>query len=175
MSGGASIFSEAHIILIAACDEAGGIGKSGMIPWDNPEDRLFFKQQTMGKPLLMGRRTYDSLPVRPLPGRPCAVWSRSACRETRDVCFHSDLSVLVAWGMSRGETIYAAGGAQLYRACMTFSDAILLSRIPSCYDCECYFPEIPDDYRIEKTVEFSTFTLEYWVNFRKRTQSKFVF
>lgn len=167
--------SDAHIILIAACDCAGGIGKDGGIPWDNPEDRLFFKQQTMGKPLLMGRRTYDSLPIRPLPGRPCAVWSRRMREETHDVFFHSDLSTLIAWGMARGETIYAAGGAQLYRACMAFSDAILLSRIPSHCDCDCYFPAIPDDYRMEKTVEFSTFTLEYWVNFRKRTQSKFVF
>ena len=175
MCDGASIFSEAHIILIAACDCARGIGKGGEIPWDCQEDRLFFRRQTMGKPLLMGRRTYESLPIRPLPGRPCAVWSRRERGETSDVLFHSDLSALVAWGMARGETLYGAGGAQLYRACLPYSDAILLSRIPSFYDCDCYFPEIPEGYRLEKTVEFSTFKLEYWINSRKRTQSKFVF
>ena len=56
-----------HLVMIAAIDEASGIGKDGRIPWDCPEDRAFFKAQTRGHPLVVGRRTFESWGSRPLP------------------------------------------------------------------------------------------------------------
>ena len=56
------------ITLIAACDKARGIGFQGQLPWHLPADLAFFKRQTLGKTILMGRKTYESI-GRPLPGR----------------------------------------------------------------------------------------------------------
>jgi dihydrofolate reductase len=94
-----------RIHLIAACDMQAGIGKGGEIPWDYPEDRRFFRAVTMGKPVLMGRVTYESigkplvgrrvlvlsrsLLFRPRPGDEAATrnsWSREASRSTARLC-----------------------------------------------------------------------------------------
>ena len=130
-----------HLVMIAAMDEAGGIGKDGRIPWNCPEDRAFFKAQTMGYPLIVGRRTFESWGGRPLVGRPCAVWTR--CPEQFDshafgepFFASADVAALVEWGFAQSDAVYVCGGKQLYEALWPKLTDLIITRIPGDYACD---------------------------------------
>ena len=76
--------------MIVACDRNGAIGKDGDLPWRQSTDLQHFKNITMGSNLIMGRKTWDSLPVRPLPGRKNVIISKSL-----EISMDSDKSVKV--------------------------------------------------------------------------------
>ena len=130
-----------HLVMIAAIDEAGGIGKDGRIPWDCPEDRAFFKAQTMGHPLVVGRRTFESWGGKPLPGRPCGVWThqpeRWAAQQLDLPIFASaDASALVEWGFAQSDIVYVCGGKALYETLWPRLTDLIISRIPGNWDCD---------------------------------------
>lgn len=128
--------------MIAAVDEKWGIGRGGEIPWDNPEDRQFFKIQTMGSAVVMGRRTYEGLRVKPLAGRFCGVLSKDehAAWRCGEVLVDRSLERLCLWGRSRSREVYVAGGASVYRMMMGRARDIFLTRIPGGYGCDVFFP-----------------------------------
>ena len=103
--------------LIWAQADGGVIGKDGVMPWHVPEDLAHFKQVTLGAPVIMGRKTWDSLPprFRPLPGRRNIVVTRQADWQHADVdVVHSidDALALAAEGTTDG-IVWVIGGAQL--------------------------------------------------------------
>jgi len=153
--------SKSPLILIAAVDGEGGLGRSGTIPWDCPEDRAFFRTTTMGCPTLMGRVTFDSI-GRPLPGRPCAVWTHAPQAVARDGVFASaSLQKLLDWGRAFGRPVFAIGGATLYKALLPSADAVCLSRIPGRFACDAFFPPMTGFVCIKRT-KHSTFVEEWW-------------
>src|SRR5215472_5878794 len=103
------------IVMVLAVAEDGVIGAGGTIPWRIPEDMKRFKTLTMGKPLVMGRKTWDSFPKKPLPGRTNIVI-------TRDRGWHADGAAVVhslEEGLERARRenpseIVIAGGAEIY-------------------------------------------------------------
>ena len=108
------------VALIVAVAENGVIGRDGKLPWRIPEDMKWFKARTAGRPLIMGRKTWESFPKRPLPGRTNIV-------VTRDAAYRAEGGVVVAFAwmprsMSpRGEApeeIMVIGGAEIYRAAL---------------------------------------------------------
>lgn len=110
--------------IIAAVSEDGALGLHGGIPWDEPADRRRFKAQTMGGTLIMGRRTWASLPVRPLPGRTCLVLSRSP------VAGADTFSSLEAAVAAAGGDAWVIGGAEVIRAAYPLAQLIDLTRVP---------------------------------------------
>jgi dihydrofolate reductase len=128
------------VSLIVAADERGGIGRDGGLPWHLPDDLRRFKTLTMGKPIVMGRRTWDSI-GRPLPGRRSLVVSRQ-----RGLAIPG--AEVVA---SFEEALHAAGdvpevcvigGAELYRAALPRADIVHLTRVHATVDADTFLPPL---------------------------------
>lgn len=111
------------------------IGKDGTLPWHLPEDLKFFKKTTMGHPILMGRRTFDSI-GRPLPGRRNIVLSRTmALREGVEV-----IGSLDELRCTEGEVVFLIGGAQLFETLLPQCDEMYLTWIEHPYEGDALFP-----------------------------------
>ncbi|MDP5307120.1 dihydrofolate reductase [Paracoccus spongiarum] len=131
------------LTLIAARDRAGAIGRGNTIPWHVPEDFAFFKRETMGGAILMGRRTWDSLPRRPLPGRLNIVISRdTAPREGAVVVSSPDQALAAAQGAGHDHA-FCIGGAQIYAQMLPRADRVLLSVVDlRVEDADAFFPRL---------------------------------
>ena len=126
--------------MIAAIDETGGIGKDGRIPWDYSEDRAFFKVQTLGHPLVVGRKTFESWGGKPLPGRPCAIWTHQPEQfDAREFCepffASADIKMLVEWGFAQSNIVYICGGKMLYEALWENLTDLIVTDIPGDWNC----------------------------------------
>lgn len=130
--------------LIAAMSENRCIGKNGRLPWHLPDDLKRFKELTKGQVVLMGRKTWESIPdrFRPLPNRKNIVLTRDASYRvpTEVECIHT-------WDQAR-ETYADAcviGGAELYQLALPFADTIHLTRLHQIYQGDAFFPPFEDD------------------------------
>ena len=143
-----------RLALVAAVAENGVIGADGGMPWHYPEDLKRFKQTTMGHPVVMGRKTYESIEQRlggPLPGRTNVVLSR---RETLDLPTGALHARDVDEALRRAEdaldedreTVYVIGGASVYRAVIDRADELLITEIPEAPDGDTHFPEIGPEW-----------------------------
>ena len=116
------------ISLVVAMADNGVIGKGGVLPWRIADDMRRFKALTIGKPCIMGRRTWESLPKKPLPGRANIV-------VTRDGNFHAEGAVIVHSfdeAIARaGEVpeICVIGGAEIYRAALPHATLVHLTQV----------------------------------------------
>jgi dihydrofolate reductase len=133
-----------RIILIAAVARNGVIGDGLQMPWRLPEDLAYFKRQTLGHTVLMGRATWDSLPARfrPLPGRRNLVLSRkpdwSAAGAHRAATWAEALALA-----GDAEKLFVVGGAQVYRAAMPVADTLLLTEVDADAIGPIRFPDWP--------------------------------
>ncbi len=119
--------------LVVARAQNGVIGRDGDLPWRLPSDLKFFKATTMGKPVLMGRKTWESLPF-PLPGRPNLVLTRDTGYEANNAEVFNDLKDMVGRGYELAATMDAdevmvIGGAQLYQTLMPFIDRQYITQV----------------------------------------------
>ena len=134
--------------LIVARARNGAIGRGNAIPWHAPEDLAAFQLETLGGALIMGRRTWDSLPRRPLPRRlNIVVTSQPATSE--DALF-LPLSQARAAAHARGYMRhYAIGGAGIYAAFLPVADRLLITEVAlDVPDADTFFPSLrPDDWR----------------------------
>lgn len=152
---------------ILACDEEGGIGKDGDLPWPhNPADLKWFKQNTVGCSVVMGRNTWYSLPVRPLPDRENVVVSSGEIDcENDDGVFAVDIKTLLSLlkEMNVDQDVWIIGGAQLIEATLPYVQEFWLSRIDGVYDCDVFLPltKIKEEFSIVNKV--STPELKYEV------------
>ncbi len=124
------------LTLVVAIARNGVIGRDGALPWRLSSDMRRFKAATMGKPVLMGRKTWESLPKRPLPGRQNLVLSRDAQFVAADAWVYSDLALMIAAGramavVSGADEVCVIGGAQLYGATAPLADRIVLTEVNS--------------------------------------------
>jgi len=132
-----------RIALVVARAANGVIGDRGSVPWHIPEDMRRFKQLTIGKPCIMGRKTWDSLPKKPLPGRMNIV-------ATRDRNFISDGAVVVHAfdeAIKRAESaspaeIAVIGGEAIYRAALSRAEVIYLTEVLAEFAGDANFPSI---------------------------------
>ncbi len=128
------------------------IGGDNDLPWYLPEDLKHFKEITMGKTVLMGRKTYDSIVKRlgkPLPGRKNVVITRDKNFADRPdvpgevLVFHdldSAFNALV-FGPNK-EDVYVIGGAQIYTACMPKAEKMFMTHVHGEYPGDAFFPEV---------------------------------
>lgn len=153
--------------LIVAVSENGVIGRAGDIPWTIPADMRHFKAATLGKPVIMGRKTWDSLPGR-LPGRTNIVI-------TRNESFHEDGVIRAAsfedacaiaqsqvqgleqeqgQGQEKTGEIMVIGGAGVYRLALPHADRVYLTRVHGTIDGDTYFPDLDPAAWVERSREY---------------------
>ena len=128
-----------RVYLVAAVADNGIIGAHGKLPWDLPEDLKHFKQLTLGHPVIMGRRTWESL-GKPLPGRENIVVTRRSGYEATGASVAASLETAVA--LCAGEPLaFVLGGAELYAAALSLADGLVLTEIHKDYAGDTRFPE----------------------------------
>jgi len=134
----------AIISLIAAVAENGVIGRDGDMPWRLPSDLKRFKATTLGKPVIMGRKTLEAI-GKPLPGRENIIVSRQSGLAIEGVHVVGSLQAALDLAKSLGsEEIMIAGGGDIYRQAMAFADRLLITRVMAQPEGDAFFPEIDD-------------------------------
>ena len=128
------------ISLLVAVSENGVIGRDRGMPWHLPDDLKHFKSLTLGKPVLMGRRTYESI-GRPLPGRTNLVLTRATDWSVPGVTVVADLDAAIRAAGSAPEMV-VAGGAQVYALALPRVTRIHLTRIHAIIDGDTRLPEL---------------------------------
>jgi dihydrofolate reductase len=136
-----------EIVLIAAVADNGVIGAQGAIPWRQKSDMQRFKAITMGKPLLMGRKTFISFPRRPLPGRTNIVITRDpdfrAAGAIVTGSINDALTIACGDALRRSAAeIAVIGGAEIYLQAMPFADRLEITEIHARPDGDTVFPAI---------------------------------
>lgn len=126
------------IYLVAAVASNGVIGRKGQLPWHLPEDLKHFKRLTLGHPVIMGRRTWESL-GRPLPGRDNIVVTRQAGYDAPGAALASSLEAALA--LSAGEpVVFVIGGQQLFAESLPIAAGLVLTEIDREYEGDTWFP-----------------------------------
>jgi dihydrofolate reductase len=127
--------------LIAAVARNGVIGRDNKLPWKLSEDLKHFKALTMGHPMVMGRKTWESLPGR-LPGRPHIVVTRNPAYQAEGATVVASLhaAVAAAGQMENGDEVFVVGGADLYAQAFDFADRLQLTEIDADYEGDAHFP-----------------------------------
>lgn len=132
-------------------DENGLIGADGGLPWRLPADLKHFKRRTMGKPILMGRRTFESI-GRPLPGRDNLVLTRDGTFNNEGVQRVASLDQACDWTRGQGaEELAIIGGAQIYALALPRVDRLVVTRVHGQFAGDTYFPEI--DWQAWREIE----------------------
>jgi dihydrofolate reductase len=147
----------AEIVLIYARAANGAIGKDGDLPWRLPADLKHFKALTMGLPMIMGRKTFDSLPGL-LPGRRHIVLTRDAAWAAKGVEVAATLDDALA--LAGGGTIAIIGGAAVFEAFLPLADRVELTQIHADYDGDTFMPPLAPEWH-ETAREYHAATGDY--------------
>jgi dihydrofolate reductase len=127
------------IALIAAVASNGGIGKNNALLWRLPEDLQFFKRTTMGCPVIMGRKTYESI-GRPLPGRRNIVVTRNPKWAAPGVDTALSLQAALALAAD-ADKAFVIGGEQLYALALPFAQEVVLTEVDREFEADAFFPD----------------------------------
>lgn len=135
-----------HLIYARAAN--GVIGLNNTMPWHLPEDLAHFKQLTSGHPVVMGRKTWDSLPerFRPLPGRTNIVVTRNADWSAAGVVRASSLEQALQLGAQHGETVWVMGGAQIYAQALPLADVVEVTIIDQDFEGDAFAPVLGSEW-----------------------------
>ena len=128
-----------RVYLVAAVAANGIIGANGELPWRLPEDLQHFKRITMGHPVIMGRRTWESLKG-PLPGRENIVVTGTAGYEAAGAAVASSLEAALA--LCLGESVvFVIGGSRLFAESLPFAAGLVMTEIDREFEGDTWFPE----------------------------------
>jgi len=128
-----------ELTLVVAIDAQRGIGVDNKLPWHLPEDLAHFKRVTLGQPIIMGRKTFDSI-GRALPGRRNIVVTRNP--DWRHDGVEAVTSLEDALALVGGAPASVIGGAQIYDASMPLAGRMIVTEIDHAFDCDTFFPAI---------------------------------
>jgi len=126
------------ISIVVAMDANGVIGRGNELPWHLPADLQYFKKTTMGKPILMGRKTHESI-GRPLPGRTNIVITRDSGYQAKGCVVVNSIDAAMQAAGEQDE-IMVIGGAEFYRQVLAHTSTIYLTRIHASVDGDTVFP-----------------------------------
>lgn len=130
-----------RIALVAALAKNGVIGREGGLPWRIPSDLKRFKAITMGKPIIMGRKTWEGLPRRPLPGRTNIVITRHAGFAAQGAFVAHDVAAALAIAEAeRPAEIAVIGGGEIYRLFLPLASRLYLTEVDLTATGDTYFP-----------------------------------
>ena len=130
-----------QITLVVATAKNGCIGINNDMPWHIPEDFAFFKAYTSGKPVVMGRKTWESLPKKPLPNRRNIVITRQADYVAEGAEVVGDLQAAFALCDDAPEVI-VMGGAQIYAEALPLATDLRTTEVDLTVDGDAYFPSV---------------------------------
>ena len=137
-------------IIVAYC-KGNGIGKNNALPWYIPQDLKHFSNLTKGNNnnmIVMGRKTWDSLPRKPLPNRFNAILSNHLFIDNETTKTFNSLSQVVDFSRENGyQTLWVIGGAEIYKMALKLDivDEIHVTEINEEHECDVFFPEISED------------------------------
>ena len=162
-----------ELSLVAAVAENGVIGSDGGMPWHYPADLRRFKETTMGHPVVMGRRTYESIERRlggPLPGRTNVVLSRRESLDLPEGAVHArdveEALTRAERALGDGqETVYVVGGATVYEAFLPAADELRITEIPEAPAGDVRFPELGEEWTETERVDDGDLS---FVTYRRR-------
>jgi dihydrofolate reductase len=139
----------AVIALVVARAENGVIGRDGAVPWRIPADMQHFRRVTMGKPCIMGRKTWESLPKKPLPGRTNIVITRDrAFQAAGAVVVHSLEDALSRAQAAGPEEIAVIGGADIYGLTLPYAGRVYLTEVHADIEGDTVMPPLdPADWK----------------------------
>ncbi|WP_313800505.1 dihydrofolate reductase [Cytobacillus sp.] len=129
------------ISLMWAMDNNRVIGYNNQLPWHLPEDLKFFKRTTMGHPIAMGRKTWDSI-GRPLPGRENIVITRNPAFTCEGCTVLNTIVELLEYSRQKDEEIFVIGGAEIFKLILPDADKLYLTRIYDEFEGDTFFPEL---------------------------------
>lgn len=139
-----------RLSLIAALGKGRELGKAGKLLWRLPDDMQRFKELTLGHPVIMGRKTWESLPekFRPLPGRTNIVVTRQAGLEAAGATVTDSLeSALAASKRAPGaDEIFVIGGGELYAAALPLAGRLYLTLVDATAEADTFFPEYEKEF-----------------------------
>jgi len=129
--------------IVVAMDRNRLIGCGNALPWRLPADLRHFKAVTMGKPIIMGRKTWESLPprFRPLPGRRNVVISRQPAYAAPGAEVAGSLDTAIAACRDKAQ-VFIIGGAEIYRLAMPLADTLIITEVNASPDGDARFPPI---------------------------------
>ncbi|TDM06906.1 MAG: diacylglycerol kinase [Ideonella sp. MAG2] len=135
-----------RVVLIAAVARQRVIGRNNQLAWHLPEDMAYFRRTTQGHPVLMGRKTWESLPprFRPLPGRRNVVLTEQAAWQADGAEMAHSLTEALS-RFAPAETVYVIGGARIYKAALPLAHCLLLTELDLHVDGDAHFPPWPSD------------------------------
>jgi dihydrofolate reductase len=130
-----------RLALVAAVARNGVIGRDNALVWHEPQDQRHFRALTLGCPVVMGRRTWESLPARfrPLPGRRNVVVTRQAGYDAAGAETAPGLAAALE-RLQDAEQVFVIGGAELYAAALPRADTLELTEIDADLDGDTHFP-----------------------------------
>lgn len=134
------------ISLIVAHDQKRVIGNENKLPWYLPGDLKYFKEQTMGKPMIMGRKTFESI-GKPLPGRRNIVVTRNVAyqHEGIEVATSVEEALKLAGNV---EEVMIIGGEQIFNVTLPIADRLYITHIEHTFEGDTYFPEYGDNWKL---------------------------
>ena len=138
------------LTIIVAIDAQNGIGIRNTLPWRLPEDLAFFKRTTSGHPIIMGRKTFDSI-GRPLPNRRNIVITRNPDWQHAGV--ETAPTIAAAIQLCSGTAAFIIGGAQIFAETLHQADRLIVTEIAHTFDCDTFLPPIDPQRWRESTRE----------------------
>lgn len=150
--------------IICAMDLHFGIAKNGVIPWHSKQDLQFFKNITSGtstqkNAILMGRKTWDSLPKKPLPNRYNIILTSNPHYFTplaqNNVLFFSNWEQALSWSIQHACHVFVIGGRQIYQIALKnpLLFAVYLTIVNKSFDCNLFFPWDPRKFILQETLQ----------------------
>jgi dihydrofolate reductase len=136
------------ISIIAAMDQNRLIGVNNQLPWKLPADMRWFRRNTLGKPVIMGRKTFESL-GKPLPDRPNIVVTRDTAFQAEGCRVFTDIEAALSYAATLGDELMVIGGASFYEQMLARADRLYLTMIHQAFEGDAWFPAYDvNDWRI---------------------------
>lgn len=140
------------ISLIVAHDLNKVIGVNNEMPWHIPEELGYFKKMTMGKALIMGRKTYESI-GRPLPGRKSIVVTRNQGYSVEGVTVVHDFEEAIEIAKQYADEVMVIGGSEIFSLSLNFADRLYITLIDNKFEGDTFFPDYEDEWTLQSTSE----------------------
>lgn len=144
------------INIIVATANNNAIGKDNDLLWHISEDLKYFKSTTLGCPIIMGRKTWESLPFKPLPKRENIVISRNKDYKAEGATIINSVEEAIDYA-KKFDKSFIMGGGMLYKAALPFCDKLYITKVFKDFEADTFFPEIDlNTWTIESESEIKT-------------------
>lgn len=132
------------ISIVVAMDKNRVIGKNNQLPWHLPADLAYFKKVTMGKPIVMGRKTHESI-GRALPGRKNIIITRNKNYQAEGCIVIHSIDAIFNLGLGNDEEICIIGGAEIFQEALIHANRLYITMINNEFEGDTFFPEIAEN------------------------------